>query len=415
MDNSLKNEEKKILGVYLNCKTRKGKMDVSFDYSSTETNNISFFVDKSLYFAESKLNDIVVPYSNQSKIQGSNELLLFKIIINNKDNKYKIKLFYKIPLVNFNFQDCLWYVINSNSPQPEERENDDYILKENDLLKIGQYKYIVREINFAGRGTQIQTDKFVDISPPLKDVKKCEYCENLTVNLCKCKNEYVHIDEFKKWVKDNCKERQKRKVKNYYFSMFHCEEKLIPELKKENNENKICNTYYPLQFKYKINNQNNEANKDNKEKKDEYKVCNLFEFEIPKEKEYMILESLPEKDINQNSNKIVKSVHIVELTKGDEIKIGRDEKKNDIIIDDVTVSSEHALIKYDINTGNLILKSLKNHFGTLVLVNPDKENKLLEIKEKPIFFQSNRTFFEVRLMSEDDALKCSKNENIIFL
>ena len=103
MDNSLKNEEKKILGVYLNCKTRKGKMDVSFDYSSTETNNISFFVDKSLYFAESKLNDIVVPYSNQSKIQGSNELLLFKIIINNKDNKYKIKLFYKIPLVNFNF------------------------------------------------------------------------------------------------------------------------------------------------------------------------------------------------------------------------------------------------------------------------------------------------------------------------
>ena len=151
-------------------------------------------------------------------------------------------MFYKIPLVNFNFQDCLWYVINSNSPQPEERENDDYILKENDLLKIGQYKYIVREINFAGRGTQIQTDKFVDISPPLKDVKKCEYCENLTVNLCKCKKEYVHIEEFKKWVKENCKERQKIKVKNYYFSMFHCEEKLNPELKKENNENKICNT-----------------------------------------------------------------------------------------------------------------------------------------------------------------------------
>ena len=137
----------------------------------------------------------------------------------------------------------------------------------------------------------------------------------------------------------------------------------------------------------------------------------MFEFEIPKEKEYMILESLPEKDINQNSNKIVKSVHIVELTKGDEIKIGRDEKKNDIIIDDIFVSSEHALIKYDINTGNLILKSLKNHFGTLVLVNPDKENKLLEIKEKPIFFQSNRTFFEVRLMSKDDSLKYSKNEN----
>lgn len=407
MDNSLKNEEKKILGVYLNCKTRKGKMDISFDYSSKETNNKSFFMDKSQYFAESILNDYIVTKSNQNKFQKSKEIFLFKINIK-KDNKCKINIYYNIPINHLNFQNCLWYVINSNSPQPEERENDDYILKENDLLKIGQYKYIVREINFAGRGSQIQTDKFVDISPPSKDVKKCEYYENLTVNVCKCKKEYVHIDEFKKWVKDNCKERQKRKVKNYYFSMFHCEEKLNPELKKENNENKICNTYYPLQFKYKINNQNNEVNKDNKEKKDEYKVCNLFEFEIPKEKEYMILESLPEKDINQNSNKIVKSVHIVELTKGDEIKIGRDEKKNDIIIDDVTVSSEHALIKYDINTGNLILKSLKNHFGTLVLVNPDKENKLLEIKEKPIFFQSNRTFFEVRLMSKDDALKLFK-------
>ena len=54
--------------------------------------------------------------------------------------------------------------------------------------------------------------------------------------------------------------------------MFHCEEKLNPELKKENNENNICNTYYPLQFKYKINNQNNEVNKDNKEIKIQIKL-----------------------------------------------------------------------------------------------------------------------------------------------
>ena len=56
----------------------------------TATNNIRFFVDKSLYFVESKLNDIVVTYNTQNKIPKSNELLLFKISINNKDNKYKI-------------------------------------------------------------------------------------------------------------------------------------------------------------------------------------------------------------------------------------------------------------------------------------------------------------------------------------
>ena len=70
-------------------------MDVSFDYSSTETNNISFFDDKSLYFVESKLNDIVFTYRDQKKIQGSNELLLFKIIIKGLIINTKLNCFIK--------------------------------------------------------------------------------------------------------------------------------------------------------------------------------------------------------------------------------------------------------------------------------------------------------------------------------
>ncbi len=55
----------------------------------------------------------------------------------------------------------------------------------------------------------------------------------------------------------------------------------------------------------------------------------------------------------------MKSVHIVELT-GGPIKIGRNER-NDIILEDKTKGSEHAIIKNHRNSGNQIMKNLSKH------------------------------------------------------
>ena len=121
----------------------------------------------------------------------------------------------------------------------------------------------------------------------------------------------------------------------------------------------------------------------------------------------MILESFPQKEAAQNSNKIVKTVHIVELT-GGPIKIGRKER-NDIILEDNKVSSEHAIIEYHRSSGNLIIKNLSQHFGTLALIYT-KEQKII-LDQKPVFFQANKSLIEANVMSLSDYLKYKKNLN----
>ena len=122
----------------------------------------------------------------------------------------------------------------------------------------------------------------------------------------------------------------------------------------------------------------------------------------------MILESFPEKDKNQNSNNILKSVHIIELT-GLDTKIGRNEK-NDIILEDKAVSYEHAVIKYDKKSGNLTIKNLSKHAGTLALIHP-KNTDLLELNEKSFFFQANKSLLEAKVMNLSTFLKNYKNIN----
>ena len=52
------------------------------------------------------------------------------------------------------------------------------------------------------------------------------------------------------------------------------------------------------------------------------------------------------------------------------------------------VSKFHAIIKYDKKSGNLIIKNLSKHAGTLALVHPNDD--FLKLSSKPIFFQANK-------------------------
>ena len=406
MEEKEKKEEE--LGLYLNCKTRIGDINVFYDFSSDKVNEINLFLEKNYYITESKEIECFEFWNNIPK----NKNYLFKIVVkhNSKGKKieskinYNTKPEYEIDKSNIiNWEQCLWYIINSDSTPKEltKMENKDYILKENDVLKIGYYKYIISKIYFKNK--DYPKKGIFSTIPTYKDIMKCEHCDEYMVRLCKCED-YIHIKELKKKVKDSTIIRENAKTTSFYFNIIQCEED-------ECKDGKKC-TFYLLKYKYKDEDieKIDEINKNNNniEKKD--KILSFFDFDeyIPKDSDYMIIESIDEAINDQNLNKIVKFVYIIKLN-GEDITIGKD-NSNDIILNDKLASKKHAVIKYD--NGNLIIKNMSEHSGTLALLRP-KHNKDIAFiipPEETFFFQSNKTIFESKIMSKEVFLKYYKNE-----
>ena len=115
--------------------------------------------------------------------------------------------------------------------------------------------------------------------------------------------------------------------------------------------------------------------------------------------DYIVLESLNQ--MKENCN--IKSIHIISLS-DDIITIGRGHD-SDVRINDISVSRSHASLKYNSQTGKLLLKDLKSKFGTLVLL-----KRPIEIREAKIHLQIGRTYIEASLMTmkEFEELKNDK-------
>jgi len=407
MEEKEKKEEE--LGLYLNCKTRIGDINVFYDFSSDKVNEINLFLEKNYYIVESKEIECFELYNN---IPKNTKKYLFKIVVkhNSKGKKIESKINYNTKTeyeINkssiINWEQCLWYIINSDSTPKEltKIENKDYILKENDVLKIGYYKYIISKIYFKNK--DYPKKGIFSTIPTYKDIMKCEHCDEYMVRLCKCED-YIHIKELKKKVKDSTIIRENAKTTSFYFNIIQCEE---DECKDGKN-----GTFYLLKYKYKDEDieKIDEINKNNNniEKKD--KILSFFDFDeyIPKDSDYMIIESIDEAINDQNLNKIVKFVYIIKLD-GEDITIGKD-NSNDIILNDKLASKKHAVIKYD--NGNLIIKNMSEHSGTLALLRPKDKKDIAFIipPEETFFFQSNKTIFESKIMSKEVFLKYYKNE-----
>jgi len=407
MEEKEKKEEE--LGLYLNCKTRIGDINVFYDFSSDKVNEINLFLEKNYYIVESKEIECFELYNN---IPKNTKKYLFKIVVkhNSKGKKietkinYNTKTEYEIDKSSIiNWEQCLWYIINSESTPKEltKMENKDYILKENDVLKIGYYKYIISKIYFKNK--DYPKKGIFSTIPTYKDIMKCEHCDEYMVRLCKCED-YIHIKELKKKVKDSTIIRENAKTTSFYFNIIQCEED-------ECKDGKNC-TFYLLKYKYKDEDieKIDEINKNNNniEKKDN--ILSFFDFDeyIPKDSDYMIIESIDEAINDQNLNKIVKFVYIIKLN-GEDITIGKD-NSNDIILNDKLASKKHAVIKYD--NGNLIIKNMSEHSGTLALLRPKDKKDIAFIipPEETFFFQSNKTIFESKIMSKEVFLKYYKNE-----
>ena len=112
----------------------------------------------------------------------------------------------------------------------------------------------------------------------------------------------------------------------------------------------------------------------------------------------MILESLDfikEKDDKKGN---IKRIHVIQLTE-DEIYIGRN-GINDVIDEDLTVSRNHAILKYNRAEGEVVLENRSETYGTLVLI---KGN--IKMKSKNLNLQIGNSFITVNLKPKEEELK----------
>jgi hypothetical protein len=200
---------------------------------------------------------------------------------------------------------------------------------------------------------------------------KCWGCKGLysdennpLICLCDC-HDYIHYECFKNFLSEKkvTTKNFKKNVKTFTFKQFNCD---------------ICLKPYRLRFRIK-----------------EFdKIYELIDLTLPEEIDYICLESLnfikdnKNNKNNNNNNNNIKIVHIVQLI-DEEITIGRKDY-NDIIDHDISITREHALLRYDKNNGNLILEDKDSKFGTLVLVRGN-----IKIKEEKTYFQIGKIYMEV--------------------
>ena len=393
-----KNEENKF-GLYLKIITSKNSNGV-FDASKIDKTCETIMTDNNIFLVITKNNNIL-KVDNQGEIKSKNgENLIFKI--------RKRKNFYQLennPPPNMKMSEDnikglnykLWYVIKNNN-----NINEQYYLNENDIIRLGNFKFILKKINinnYKGNSNdlkynikEINEEKITSIINLENNIKnkdsvipkikeECAICnlsnnneDNPLLRICDCNN-YKHYKCIIEDIKDKLrKKHNKSKTSiNYYLKIF------------------CYDCYNELPLKFKIDN----------------KVYELFNLEKPQDsEEYLLFESLNYLTKYQDYEK---SIHLVKLKGNDNIikvTIGRDghNKDNDIKIEESSVSREHAIIEYDKNQRTLLLKNISKSSDSLILI-----NNILEINENKINLQVGNTLVETNLVTGEIFQKNKDN------
>lgn len=374
--------------MHLNLVTCLNSSNEIFNYHNKGMKLYDMNISEGYYFVRNK--NIITKISQHSDIKTEKgEDLIFRIrkskknefTIENPLNKNLAKTINNIKSLN----NKLWYVLKSDKNENESNNLDDYIINKNDIIKFGasEFEVIEKHIESCNHNENKNKEKKYDISnfnkntksifqiPEIKDAdysnknieNLCRIClvgestiDNPKIRLCKCKD-YIHYECLKQWIKTKiCKKNNKKKnVLTYFLKKFNCD---------------VCLQPYLLKFKlFGLN-----------------KIYSLIDLELPKEENYIILESLGLTFENNNP----KVIHIIKLI-NKELTIGRNELC-DIFICGSYVSRIHAVIKFNEKNGDVILENKSKNFDTLILVkNP------IKINETKIDFQVGRTMITANL------------------
>ena len=383
------------LGLFLNIKTYLKNSSKLFDYRSKDMKEINTFIENPTYLTRKNGNYIRVDKQSDIETKNGEELLFY--IRKTKSQIYALDsplLFKNISFAKCNLDNLnnkLWYVLNSNNPNITN-QNEDYFLCKNDIIKMGNIKFIVKELHIEQNKIkeEIKTNNnylnyninllnkdggpIFNFSPELKKYYiseeanvskiKCNICDkkeccldNPIVCFCDCNN-YTHFKCLKNKINKRAKilKNIEGTIKTYCIRHLVC---------------KKCNFGYPLKFQIK-------------EKEEFYE---LFKVEMPIEGNYIIFESIESKIFFGN----IKFICLINLN-NKEVTFGR-EKNNDIEIMDPSISREHAMIKFV--EGKVVIKNCNEKYGTLVLV-----KKLIHVNNNKIQIQIGRTLIEARQMDE---------------
>jgi len=407
--------EKQSLNLKIKTK-EKSKTNGLFDYNpnSRRIKIIEQTIpDDNAYIIKQNNNNTYKVISKQSEFNSNgNNQILFHLRKSFKNNCYEMIN----PIIKCNqidkhseyieeLNNKFWYVIRSKTPIQEEND-EDYVLNENDIIKLGEKKYEVTKIrinkadnnyepsrdddnyNISGINKKagsifkfdIKKDKYKVESLENKDCEKegeqCWIClqdsstsiDNPLISICKCKDKFVHYLCLKHYLQTKIKIRENFKgtVSTYCCNKFNCD---------------MCLTPYPTRFKI------SEFNK-------EYELIDL---NLPEELDYMILESLDFVKEKDDKKENIKRIHVIQL-KDDEIYIGRN-GMNDVIDEDLTVSRNHAILRYNRAEGEVVLENRSETYGTLVLI---KGN--IKMKKKNINLQIGNSFITANLKPNEQKL-----------
>ena len=363
--------------------------DKSFDYKK-EINLITRSTKKSIFCCQKKSNKDIIFRNNQIDIDQEYETTLFRA---RKSKNNYFELIY--PLIKMNFRDDkeiekldnrLWYMFGTQNQDNKYKENEQYNLLKNDIIKFGYAKYEIVEKNISSSSSiseiKSQLNKINNKSGSIfkyenNETNICEICndtnsteENPKVKLCKCEN-YKHYKCLKNSleIKPEKKENENKNVTFYKCKKFNC---------------KKCKSQYP--YKFNINN----------------KDYPLIDLNIPEQNDYIILESL-----NQiiEGKKDIKKIFVVILT-DKEITIGKSDD-NDITIDEgQNISRNHCLLKYD-KEKDLLTIIDNSKCGTSVLI---KGNIKIELNKK-LYFQTGNVYTKAEC-KEEEELKDGNNTTI---
>lgn len=300
-----------------------------FDFEAQQLHTQEFRVDRSVKFLR---NGTEVKMADESEAQpGQNELLLRVL---QKDGAYWVD-----KASPSSSSKKLWQVV-------KDFESSSHSLVENDILKLGRFKFRVRQMvsSDCGAVPELRLD---DLQPgPLcrtdeaandasSSSKPCRICllegpgeddADPLIRPCQCKGsiEYVHLGCLRHWVKGRLNLTD-TPGGSYFYRPLACE---------------LCRTCYPA---YIHNGTERE-----------------LLVEVPRTTPpFIVLENMV-RDSQQHTSR---GLHVISLADNKLLKLGRGHE-SDIRIADVSISRCHATVRFQ--RGEFVLEDHNSKFGTLV-------------------------------------------------
>ena len=264
-----------------------------------------------------------------------------------------------------NIQDNIMAFNSVNLDNKNNIYNKDFLLNSNKKKKICRICYLEEENKFT----------------------------NPLIKPCKCSGsmKYIHYECLLHWLRTKLIINKRSVVDNGFYDMYKLD--LIEcELCKNNLLNYINhnNKIYSLIDYYIL------------DKKLDKLLSKKEKSKLKEENNYIILD-----EILQGKNEYL-TRYTVKFNSDNILKLGRG-LENQLILNDISVSRNHALIKLD-QSNNLILEDNNSKFGTLILIQA-KEIEIL--KGKTLTIQTGTNYFSFKLESPKKSFfSCCEAEEI---